>query len=139
MQIYYHASSKQEINLLVDGPIWLSHDIYTAKGWHRLGDNDVSFRVFTTAIIADCDDPKLKAIMRAKNLDLDGYISDLCCNPSPQEVNESLVTVALKQLGYDGFKHIDYDPYDNQRDVYSTMLFDRSTIYTVEQLDWDLI
>lgn len=132
---YYHTHSvpiDQKTHATAEHPIWLSHSLHQASGWHRNAKEDNgSAHTYTAKIdgkIARHNDPKVKELLDKHKIDRRDYHDTLTMNPEANEVHDHPATKLLKEHGYVGYSHPDYDPHDFQKDHDSTVVFHRKNV-----------
>jgi hypothetical protein len=143
---FHHTSIHGKLETDKDYPIWLSHNRHQARGWHTNsklqgvdGSKTKTFKVKLKhdAKIAQYKDESVKKHLAKYGVDAQEYSADMACNASKKDVDEHPGTIALKNAGYHGITHDDYNPHNFQKDHDSTLLFDRSKIhkhYTARKL-----
>lgn len=126
--VMYHTSPDPiNIRSIGKNPMWFSHNITQAKGWHSITRENAggahTYKVDVNAKIAHYQDPKIKKLFADAGIDQVKYEMDLVANPNAREVMSHEGTKLLIKNGYGGYTHLDYDSTDFQKDHESTVVF----------------
>jgi hypothetical protein len=130
----YHATVRELNEDLTGGPMWFAMDKSSGEGWLtrvKDGAKEGGFKVVYGDIkevgkIANYKDQKVKDLFNKNGVDLNDYIADLTSNASRKEIESFEGTRLLKDNGYEGLIHYDYDPKDFNVNRDSVLIFNPS-------------
>jgi hypothetical protein len=135
---YHHATHADSFDTKSDKPLWLSHSEHQAKGWHNTDNSEKTssykIKLKPGTKIAHHADPKVRDHLAKNGVHINNYVGDLTSNPDHKEINSHPGTQALKNAGYHGFTHPDYDPHNNQKDHDTTLLFSASHVQSAKKV-----
>lgn len=135
-QVDYHHTNNNKIDISAhstnEHPIWLSHNVQQANGWHKNTEEEHgkahTYSAKINGKIANHHDDTIKTLFKKHKIDGSQYHDTLVSNPDSSEVHNHAATKVLKKHGYVGYSHPDYDSTNFQKDHDSTVVFHRKHV-----------